>query len=65
MIDYEKKEMIPLTKKEKKMHRRQKKNAVYAKKYLVLIITIKNTIKYKIIAIILENTEVLLKISAI
>ena len=65
MIDYEKKEMIPLTKKEKKMHRRQKKNAVYAKKYLVLIITITNTIKYKIIAIILENTEVLLKISAI
>ena len=57
--------MIPLTKKEKKMPRRQKKNAVYAKKYLVLIITIKNTIKYKIIAIILEDTEVLLKISAI
>ena len=57
--------MITLTKKEKKMPRRQKKNAVYAKKYLVLIITIKNTIKYKIIAIILEDTKVLLKISAI
>ena len=36
--------MIPLTKKENKMHRRQKA-APYAKKYLVLIITIKNTIK--------------------
>ena len=45
IIIYEKKEMIPLTKEEKKMHRRQKKkNAIYAIKHLVLIITIKNTI---------------------
>ena len=39
-INYEKKEMIPLTKEEKKMHRRQK-DAIYAKKELVLMITIK------------------------
>ena len=44
IINYEKKEMIPLTKEENKMHRRQK-NAIYAKKDLVLIKTIKNTIK--------------------
>ena len=36
--------MIPLTKEEKTMYRRQK-NAIYAKKDLVLIIIIKNTIK--------------------
>ena len=36
--------MIPLTKEEKKMHRRQKK-AIYAKKRLALMIKIKNTIK--------------------
>ena len=37
--------MISLTKEENKMHGRRKKNATYAKKDLVLIITIKNTIK--------------------
>ena len=31
IINYEKREMIPLTKEEKKMHCRQK-NAIYAKK---------------------------------
>ena len=36
--------MIPLTKEEKKMHRRQK-SPIYAKKDLVLIIAIKNIIK--------------------
>ena len=41
IINYEKKEMIPLTKEEKKMPRRQKKNAIFEKKDLVLIITIK------------------------
>ena len=44
IINYEKKEMIPLTKEEKKMHRRQKKCYI-CKKSLVLMITIKNTIK--------------------
>ena len=34
--------MIPLKKEEKRMHRRQKKNAIYAKKELVLIIRIKD-----------------------
>ena len=40
IINYEKKEMIALTKEENKMHRSQK-NAIYAKKDSVLIITIK------------------------
>ena len=44
IINYKKKEMIPLTKEEEKIHRRQK-NAIYAKKDLVLMITIKNIIK--------------------
>ena len=36
--------MIPLTKEEKKMHHRQN-NAIYAKKDLILMITMKNIIK--------------------
>ena len=44
IINYEKKEMIPLTKKKGKFII-SKKFAIYVKKYLVLIITIKNTIK--------------------
>ena len=44
IINYEKKEMIPLTRKEEKKHI-NKKFAIYAKKDLVLIITIKNTAK--------------------
>ena len=44
IINYEKKEMIPLTKEERKMHRQQKFCHIY-KKNLVLVITIKNTIK--------------------
>ena len=45
MINYEKKEMKPLAKEEKKMHRRQKKCFICKKKSLVLMITIKNTMK--------------------
>ena len=37
-INYQKKEMIPLTKEEKKIHRKQK-ICYYAKKDLVLMIT--------------------------
>ena len=44
IINYEKKEMILLTKEQKEMHRRQK-NVTYAKKKLVLIIKLKNTIR--------------------
>ena len=44
IINYEKKETIPLTKKEKKMHNKQKVCYIRKKK-LVLMITIKNTIK--------------------
>ena len=44
IINYEKKEIIPLTKEENKIHSRQK-NAIYAKKNLVLVITIKNIIR--------------------
>ena len=44
IINYEKKEMIPLTKEERKMHRQQIFCHIY-KKNLVLAITIKNTIK--------------------
>ena len=44
IINYEKKEMIPSTKKEQKMHRRQKK-MLYMEKKLVLMITIKSIIK--------------------
>ena len=44
IINYEKKEMIPLTKKEEKKHNK-KKFAIYVKKDLVLMIAIKNTVK--------------------
>ena len=44
IIIYEKKEMIPLTKKEEKSLI-SKKFVIYVKKDLVLMITIKNTIK--------------------
>ena len=43
IINYKKEEMIPLTKKEKKMHNKQKVCYI-CKKYLVLMIAIKNTI---------------------
>ena len=44
IINYEKKEMIPVTKEEEKIHRRQK-TATYAIKDLALMIAIKNIIK--------------------
>ena len=61
IINCEKKEMIPLTKKEEKMHNKQK-NAIYAKKDLVLMIIIKNIIKLEIIVF---TQEVLLIIFGI
>ena len=44
IISYEKKEMIPLTREEKKMHCEQKSD-IYPKEDLVQMMTIKNTIK--------------------
>ena len=43
IINYEKKEMIQFTKEEKKIHRKQK-NVTCAKKDLVLMIAVKNTV---------------------
>ena len=54
IIDYEKKEMIPLTKKEERKYNK-KKVCHICKKDLVVMMTIKNTIKYKITVILLEN----------
>ena len=59
-----KKEMIPLTSEEKKLHGQQKKFR-HAKKYLVLMTITKNIIKSEIIVITLEKTEELLMIFAI
>ena len=56
--------MIPLTNKENQSYRKQKV-CYYAKKYLVLMIKIKNIIKSEIIVITLENIEVLLIIYVI
>ena len=58
IMNYEKKEMIPLTKKEEKEHNKQEKD-------LVPVIATKNIMRLEIIVIILENIEVLLMISAI
>ena len=63
IINYEKKEMIPLTKKKRKSIT-SKKFVIYVKKDLVLMIAIKNIIRLEIIVTILENIEVLLMISA-
>ena len=52
-------------KKKKRKYIISTKNVTYAKKDLVLMITIKNIIKSEIIVITLEDTEVLLMISAI
>ena len=62
IIKYEKKEMIPLTKKEKRAHRTSRRCYI-CKKRLVLMITIKNIIRLEIIFNILGNIEVLLIIS--
>ena len=56
--------MIPLTY-EKLNFIKGKKFVIYAKKDLVLMITIKNIIKSEIIVITLENIEQLLMIFAI
>ena len=62
IISYEKNEMIPLTKEEKKLIVLQE-NALYAKeRSLGLMMTIKNIIKLEIIDTILGNVEVLLMI---
>ena len=63
-INYEKKEMIPLTKKEKEFHNIQK---VYhlCKKIFKTGDDNKKYYKKEIIVIILESTEVLLMVSAI
>ena len=63
IINYEKKEMIPLTKKKRKTIT-SKTFVVYVKNYLVLTIAIKSIIRLKIIVTILENIEVLLMIFA-
>ena len=62
IINYEKKEIIPLTKKEEK-NITSKKFVIYVKKDLVLMIAIKNIRRLEIIVTILENIEVLLMIS--
>ena len=61
--NYEKKEMIPLTKEEKDIHNKQKV-CLICKKRLLLIITIKNIVRLEIIVIILGNIKVLLMIFA-
>ena len=64
IINYEKKEMISLTKEEKRPYRTSRRCYI-CKKSLVLIITIKNIIRLEIIVTILGNMEVLFMISAI
>ena len=64
IIDYEKKEMIPLTKKEEKKHNKREGCYICKKKDLVPTITIKNIIRLETIVTTLENMEVLLMISA-
>ena len=54
IINYEKKEMMPLTNEEKNLIVLQE-DAIYAKESLVLMITIKNVIRLEIIVTILGN----------
>ena len=61
--NYEKKEMIPLTKKEEKKHNKQEVCYI-CKKGFSTDIAIKNIIRLEIIVTILENIEVLLMILA-
>ena len=63
IINHEKKEMIPLTKKEEKKHNKEEV-VIYVKKDLVPTITIKNIIRLEVIVTILGNMEVLFIISA-
>ena len=60
-VNYEKKEMMPLTIEENKLYHEHNFYYIY-KQNLVLIM--KNIIKSEIIAIVLENIEVLLMIFA-
>ena len=60
-VNYEKKEMMPLTIEENKLYHEHNIDYIY-KQNLVLIM--KNIIKSEIIVIILENMEVLLMIFA-
>ena len=62
IINYEKKEMIPLTKKEEKKYNKQKVCHI-CKKDILLMIAVKNIIRIEIIVTILENIDVLLMIS--
>ena len=64
IINYEKKEIIPLTNKEKESYEKQKnrKFVIYVKKNLILI---KNTVESEIIVITQENLEELLIVFAI
>ena len=70
IINYERKEMIPLTDEENQSYKKQKV-CLYARKYLVLIIIIiiiiiiENIIKSEMIIIILRNIEKLLIILVI
>ena len=67
IVNYEKKEMIPLTKEEKKSYKNLKKD-IYAKKSFVLIKMIKTILiekRLKIIVIIQENLEELPIVNAI
>ena len=64
IVNYEKKEMIPLTKEEKRAHRISKRCYICKKKSLALMIRIKNIRRLEITVIILVNIEVLLMISA-
>ena len=62
VINYEKKEMIPLTKKEEKMHNKQKVCYIFKKDLVLMMTTELHSIKFKIIVIILDNIEGLLTI---
>ena len=68
IINYEKKEMIPLTKKEEKKHNKQEVCHICKKRFSINnnknIIIYQNIIRLEIIVTILENIEVLLMISA-
>ena len=68
IINYEEKQMIPLTNKEKSLMK-SKKFVIYAKKNFVLIkimeMNLNYTIKSEIMTIILENLEELLIIFVI
>ena len=63
IINYDKKDIVPLTKQKKRISILSK-FVIYVKKDLVPTITIKNIIRLEIIVTILGNIEVLLMISA-